>query len=88
MLPFSTKPTALHAETDTDDMSCRAGHVQIGGASATPDARIDFAIDDEAGRSKLFHCSRNRGLAQSRLLDDFVGVKGARERTMSRTDAV
>ena len=67
---------ALRAETDTDDVSRRAGHVQVGGPSATAGDLVHSAVDDEAIRPKLLHCSRHRGLAQARQLDELVARQG------------
>ena len=66
----------LHAETDPRDVTSRGGHVQIRGPAAATGDLIDSAVDDEAIRPKLLHCTRHRGLAQARQLDDLVARQG------------
>ena len=67
---------ALGAETDTDDVSCRAGPVQIRGPTTTTGDLVYTAVDDEAIGPKLLHCARHRGLAQARQRDDLVARQG------------
>ena len=75
-------------ERDTDNVPRRAGYIQIRGAPTAAHNRIDSLLDDETVESKLIHLPRHRRLAQRVNSISLLRVKGASERTASRTEAL
>ncbi|GAA1271690.1 hypothetical protein GCM10009589_27050 [Arthrobacter pascens] len=56
-------------ERDTDNVSCRAGDIQIGGGPATAHNGIDSLLNEETVKKKLIHLPGHRRLTQTCQFD-------------------